>query len=200
MPGQTPGGTLAAVLSTLETRAQQARRSCGVLAAVKECRVVTALKLVVVFSCLGCLHASFADRESMDLTTLSRKQRPCCLRRCFPLVWHDCARTLMRFIRGNARASAKSALSKLRLGFAWASSILAAMLPDSPAEDACACVRRVAVAARRMTPVRGANLHLEARGRTRPSSSKSCHARQRYAAAAEGLPFRKRARERRAGA
>ncbi|CAJ1389805.1 unnamed protein product [Effrenium voratum] len=225
-------------------RAQKARRSGGVLAAVKECQVVAALKLVYthesptgVYFFLAELLGSFAERECVDLKMLSRKQRLCFLRRCFSLVWYDCACTLKRFIRGKARArlnKVSRTLSKLRLvvdkfhfrkGHAgcrpggthplkavWPSSHAARFpsINDSAAEQAFAFVRRVAVAARRMTPVRGLlfitlmqhvrNLHLEVRGRGRKHASeqrsKSFRAYRRYAEAAEGLPFRKRARER----
>ena len=65
-------------------RAQKARRSGGVLAAVKECQVVAALKLVYthesptgVYFFLAELLGSFAERECVDLKMLSRKQRLC---------------------------------------------------------------------------------------------------------------------------
>ena len=188
-------------------RMTKARRSGGLLAAVKPCQVIGAIKLVythesptgVYFFLAELLH-SFAAARGAELKALSRKKRLQFLRANLPLVWYDCACTLKKFITAKKRRNRNKiarTLSKLRLAIDKfhfrkghtgcrpnGTSPLPAVWPqthtqfahvnDSAAEQSFAFLKRIAVAARRMTPIRGLlfvlllqhvrNLHLETAG------------------------------------
>ena len=167
----------------------KARRSGGLLAAVKPCQIIAAMKLVYthesptgVYFFLAELLQSFADTHGVQLRHQSQKKRLAFLRQHMPLVWYDCACTLKRFItakRRKHRNKAARTLSKLRLAIDKfhfrkghsgcrpdGTSPLPCVWPktheprfgvfnDSGAEQAFAFVKRIAVAARRMTPIRG---------------------------------------------
>ena len=168
---------------------RQARRSGGLLAAVKECQIIGALQLVYthesptgVYFFLADLFSFFAASEGIDLEASSRKVRRRVRKRHMPLVWYDCACTLKRFMTAKKRRSLSKVaktLSKLPLvidkfhfkkGHAGCKPCGSRPLPsvwpkshqphwgpinDSACEQSFAFLRKLAVAARRMTPVRG---------------------------------------------
>jgi len=169
-------------------RMTKARRSGGLLAAVKPCQVIGALKLVYthesptgVYFFLAELLDSFSVARGKELKKLSKKERLQFLHEHLPLVWYDCACTLKKFItakKGRNRNKITRTLSKLRLAIDKfhfrkghsgcrpnGTSPLPSVWPqthaqfrrfnDSAAEQSFAFLKRIAVAARRMTPVRG---------------------------------------------
>ena len=102
----------------------KARRSGGLLAAVKECQVVAALKLVYthesptgVYFFLAELLQDFAKHANIDLKKLTRKKRVAFVRQKMPLVWYDCACTLKRFMTAKRKKKSKlaRAMAKLHL-------------------------------------------------------------------------------------
>ena len=169
-------------------RVTKARRSGGLLAAVKPCQIIAALKLVYthesptgVYFFLAELLQSFAEAHGTQLKNHSRHERVQFLRKHLPLVWYDCACTLKKFIAAKKhrnRNKMTRTLSKLRLAIDKfhfrkghsgcrpnGTSPLPCLWPqkhtklgclnDSAAEQSFAFLKRISVAARRMTPVRG---------------------------------------------
>ena len=125
---------------------------------------------------------SFAKHKNVNLQTLSKKARRKFLHQSMPLVWYDCACTLSLFLRAKkrrCRSSVSRVFKKLRLtvdkfhfrkGNRGCKKIgsrpLKRVWPqthkkryphinDSAAEQSFAFLRKIAVSARRMTPVRG---------------------------------------------
>eukprot|EP00438_Fugacium_kawagutii_P031201 Skav220796 [mRNA] locus=scaffold150:236840:244810:+ [translate_table: standard] len=170
-------------------KSRAARRSGGVLAAVKECQIVSAVKLVYthesptgVYFFLAELFAFLSASVGVDLEETNRKARLQTLRQVMPLVWYDCACTLKRFMLSKKRkrmTKVARTLSQLRLVIdkfhfrkghtgckpngtrpypkTWPQTHKTRFpnLNDSAAEQSFAFIRKIAVAARRMTPVRG---------------------------------------------
>lgn len=156
-------------------RVSKARRSGGLLAAVKECQIVAALHLVYthesptgvcVWFFLANILQSFAPFQGANLKQMKRKQRKQFLRTHMPLVWYDCACTLSRFVRAKKRCrhskvartlqSLKLVIDKFhfRKGHNGCKKAFP-RINDSAAEQSFTFLRKIAVAARRMTPVRG---------------------------------------------
>eukprot|EP00438_Fugacium_kawagutii_P034998 Skav222689 [mRNA] locus=scaffold5100:4446:6524:- [translate_table: standard] len=169
-------------------RSSKARRSGGLLAAVKPCQVIAAVKLVYthesptgVYFFLAELLASFAAFHNVALRQKKYKARVRFMRNHMPLVSYDCACTLKRFLTQKKRKNRNKVtrtLAKLKLvidkfhfrkGHSGCrpngTSPLPSVWPqshtkfgrwnDSSAEQAFAFLKRLAVAARRMSPVRG---------------------------------------------
>jgi len=170
-------------------RVSKARRSGGLLAAVKECQIVAALPLVYthesptgVWFFLANILQSFASFQGANLKQMKRKQRKQFLRTHMPLVWYDCACILSRFVRAKKRCRHSNVARTLRslklvidkfhfrkghngckkggrrpLKRVWPETHKKAFprINDSAAEQSFAFLRKIAVAARRMTPVRG---------------------------------------------
>ncbi|CAL1141941.1 unnamed protein product, partial [Cladocopium goreaui] len=184
-------------------KSRAARRSGGVLAAVKECQIISAIKLVYthesptgVYFFLAELFEFLSAGRNVNLKTAKRKTRLRTLQQTMPLVFYDCACTLQRFM-----ASKKHACLELP------------NINDSAAEQSFAFVRKIAVAARRMTPVRGLlflasllharNVQLELMGIKKAelaaAKKRKFMARRNFQDAVETLPFRRPASHRSTG-
>eukprot|EP00435_Cladocopium_sp_Y103_P009319 s644_g2.t1 len=104
-------------------RMTKARRSGGLLVAVKPCQIIGAVKLVCtyesptgVYFFLAELLDSFAEARGAELKRVSRKKRLQFLRTHLSLVWYDYACAFKKFITAKKRRNRNKitrALSKL---------------------------------------------------------------------------------------
>ena len=130
------------------------------------------------------LALCFACHEHVNLQTMRKKERRRFLRRNMPLVWYDCACTLSRFLRAKKRrcrtnVSRSRSFKRLKLTIdkfhfrkghsgckkrgnrplkrVWPQTHQRRFpkINDSAAKQSFAFLRKIAVAARRVTPVRG---------------------------------------------
>ncbi|CAL1141553.1 unnamed protein product, partial [Cladocopium goreaui] len=220
-------------------KSRAARRSGGVLAAVKECQIISAIKLVYthesptgVYFFLAELFEFLSAGRNVNLKTAKRKTRLRTLQQTMPLVFYDCACTLQRFMASKKRrrmSKVARTLSRLRLVIdkfhfrkghsgckpdgtrpfpkTWPQTHASSFpnINDSAAEQSFAFVRKIAVAARRMTPVRGLlflasllharNVQLELMGIKKAelaaAKKRKFMARRNFQDAVETLPFRR---------
>ena len=153
-------------------------RPCQIIAAVK--LLYTHESPTGVYFFLAELLAYMARIKHVVLSRLDSKARRRFVRSCFPLVVYDCACTLYRFIRHKKRVNRTKlsrAMRALRLTIdkfhfrsghtgcrstgsrplpaVWPSTHACHKFNTSSAEEAFVFVKRIAVAARRMTPKRG---------------------------------------------
>ncbi|CAL1136057.1 unnamed protein product [Cladocopium goreaui] len=220
-------------------KSRAARRSGGILAAVKECQIISAIKLVYthesptgVYFFLAELFEFLSAGRNVNLKTAKRKTRLRTLQQTMPLVFYDCACTLQRFMASKKRrrmSKVARTLSRLRLVIdkfhfrkglsgckpdgtrpfpkTWPQTHASSFpnINDSAAEQSFAFVRKIAVAARRMTPVRGLlflasllharNVQLELMGIKKAelaaAKKRKFMARRNFQDAVETLPFRR---------
>ena len=162
----------------------KARRSGGILAAVRECQIIAALKLVFthesptgVYFFLAEIMQFVARAHNLRISKMKEQSRKQFVHQNFPLVFYDCACTLLRFVHADHRRN-RTKMSKLLCDVKYVidrfhfkkghtgckmngSRPLPAVWPgqnkfnDSAFEQSFAFLKKIAVAARRMTQPAG---------------------------------------------